>query len=246
MSGSLGVRSLEVQESWSLGIQEFEESGVRESEGPESRSSPGSGSFGVRRLLPEICCWDAPSDGFLEGKVAPRARNTGMPNSRPALSWARGGPAQAKFKHLLSALSGARKYRPSRDPGGSRRLRPEIRCWDAPSDGFLEGRLASRTTGPRNSQPTLSWAQGGPAQAQSNTYCRPSQTLGLGNCKQKSAVGGALGSPNAPVVLPRAAPLPLGCSKMYSCQAEMHIGLVQSSIPLRERLADGRPGEGVE
>ena len=60
---------------------------------------------GSRRLRPEIRCWDAPSDGFLEGKVA--SRNTGAPYSRPALSWAQGGPAQAQFKHLLSALSGS-------------------------------------------------------------------------------------------------------------------------------------------
>ena len=40
-SESLGVRSLEVRESGILGIQEFEESGVRESGGPES------GSLGV-------------------------------------------------------------------------------------------------------------------------------------------------------------------------------------------------------
>ena len=79
------------------------------------------------------------------------------------------------MKHLLSALSEVRK------------LRPEIHCWNTPSAGFLEGRVASRNTGARNSKPTLSWAQGGRAQAKSNTYCRP--FLGLGNCDQKSVAG---------------------------------------------------------
>ena len=50
----------------------------------------------------EIRSWDAPSDGFLEGKVA--SRNTGEIYSRPALSWAQGGPAQAKFPLPLWGL----------------------------------------------------------------------------------------------------------------------------------------------
>ena len=74
--------------------------------------------FGARKWRPEIRSWDAFSEGFLEGKVA--SRNTPLPYSCLVLSWAQGGPAQEKFKHPLSSLSGARKYSWSRDAGGRR------------------------------------------------------------------------------------------------------------------------------
>ena len=53
------------------------------------------------------------------------SRNTGVANSRPTLSWAQGGPAQAKFPILLRGLSGARKYSWSRHPGLRRLMSSE-------------------------------------------------------------------------------------------------------------------------
>ena len=79
-------------------------------------------------------------------------QNTGLPNSSALIGTRGAGPR--KIQHLLSALSGARK------------LRSEIRCWDAPSDGFLDGKDAPRNTGMPNSRPARSEAQRRPAQAQ--------------------------------------------------------------------------------
>ena len=168
--GNAASGSLQVWDSWSLKCPESGSLGIRNPEsgnlGPGIRES-GSGNPESGNLGPESGSSESGSVNLgVPESGSPRlgVRESGSPQSgspgsysRPALSWAQRGPAQAQLKLLLSALSGARK------------LRPEIRCWDAPSDGFLEGKVASRNTCAPYSRPTLSWAQEGPVQTKFKT-----------------------------------------------------------------------------